>query len=185
MSEARRYRFCPCCASEFDLRTLDGRQRLVCLAESCGFIFYQNPTPAAGVIVYQQERLLLVKRAQEPMIGGWCLPAGFMEWDESPQKTAIREAQEETGLEVRIHSLFDIYSGDDDPRTNAVLALYLAEAVGGELSAGDDAEEAEFFPLAELPKNIAFATNRLAIKDFRLYLDRNPNYGQTTRETTD
>ena len=161
------YRWCPLCGGMLSQVSLDGRARLACLLDSCGFVFYQNPAPAAGVIIHNERGLLLVQRAHPPHVGWWCLPSGYMEWEESPSQSAKREALEETGLVVEIDALFDLYSGDDDPRTNAVLALYLARIVGGTLAPGDDAQDASFFPLENLPDNIAFAAHRLAIADLR------------------
>ncbi|MFQ5607524.1 MAG: NUDIX hydrolase [Candidatus Zixiibacteriota bacterium] len=161
------YRYCPRCANEMTRRTVDDRVRLVCPDSVCGFIYYHNPVPGAGVVVFGADGLLLVKRAHHPRIGWWCLPAGYMEWDESPEKTAIRESREETGLDVELSGLFNVYSGADDPRANTVLTLYSARVIGGALSAGDDASEAGFYPLTEVPRKIAFATHRQAIEDLK------------------
>lgn len=161
------YRFCPRCAAKLLRREIDGHQRLVCEASDCDFVFYHNPIPGAGVIIYTEQGLLLVKRAHPPRIGSWCLPAGYMEWDESPARTAVRETLEETGLIIEIDSLFNVYSGDDDPRTNAILILYEAHIVGGELQAGDDAMEAAFFSLNGIPEDIAFVAHQDAIDYLR------------------
>jgi ADP-ribose pyrophosphatase YjhB (NUDIX family) len=137
-----------------------------CAQTDCGFVFYQNPIPAAGALVLKNGELLLVKRAHPPRIGWWCLPAGFMEWKEHPSQTAVRELKEETGLDVSLDELFNVYSGDDDPRTNAVLILYLAHETGGLLEPADDALEAEYFPFDKLPEKIAFFSHKQAIADY-------------------
>lgn len=160
------YRFCPLCGTELVEREVDGLPRMVCPDKSCGFVYYQNPIPAAGAIIVKDDQVLLVKRAHPPRIGWWCFPAGFMEWNEHPEQTALREVREETGLEVRLKSFFEVYSGDDDPRTNAILLLYLADIVGGTLEASDDAEEVAFFPLDNLPDNIAFESHIQALADY-------------------
>ena len=160
------YRYCPRCGNELSVRELDGHQRMVCLADNCGFVFYQNPVPAAGAMVIKDDRILLVKRAHPPRIGWWCIPAGFMEWQEHPTETAVRELEEETGLKVRLKSFFEVYSGTDDPRANAVLILYLAEEAGGKLRAADDALEVRYFSFDELPKEIAFQAHRQALADY-------------------
>jgi 8-oxo-dGTP diphosphatase len=90
-----------------------------------------------------------------------------MEWQEHPSQTAVREVKEETGLDIRLKGFFEVYSGSDDPRTNAVLILYLGEPIGGELGAADDAEEVRYFGFDELPDNIAFASHRQALKDYQ------------------
>jgi len=138
--------------------------RPVC--SQCGFIYYQNPVPAAAVILCQDGQVLLVKRKYDPKAGDWSLPAGFMEYDESPQETAIRETKEETGLDVSINRLFNVYGACDDPRSQVVLVVYVVESTGGDLQAGDDALEARFFPLDSLPTDIAFSSHRKALEKF-------------------
>lgn len=160
------YRFCPLCGEILVERELDGTDRLKCSHEGCDFIYYQNPVPAAGAIVVEDDRLLLVKRAHPPRIGWWCLPAGFMEWREHPEQTAVRELREETGLDVELTGLFEIYSGTDDPRANAVLILYLAKVTGGKLQAADDALDVRYFDFDDLPQEIAFEAHTKAIADY-------------------
>jgi ADP-ribose pyrophosphatase YjhB (NUDIX family) len=161
------YTFCPRCSKPLAKQNQDGHWRMVCTDDTCGFIFYQNPAPAAGAIIVEKKKVLLVKRAHDPRKHWWCLPAGFMEWKEHPSQTAIREVKEETGAIIELDSLFDVYSGDDDPRTNAVLILYLARIVGGTLAASDDALELKWFPLTELPDDIAFQAHQRALADYR------------------
>ncbi|MDD3732278.1 MAG: NUDIX hydrolase [candidate division Zixibacteria bacterium] len=161
------FRFCPLCGKALVEAAVDGRRRMTCHDESCRYVFYQNPIPAAGAIIVDEDRILFVKRAHPPKIGWWCLPAGFMEWDEHPTQTAIREVREETGLEVELVSFFEVYSGHDDPRSNAILLLYLARVTGGELRAADDAQEVRFFSFDALPEKIAFASHIQALQDYR------------------
>jgi len=66
-----------------------------------------------------------------------------------------------------LDSLFEVYSGEDDPRTNAILILYLASVEGGELSAADDAQEVQFFDFDQVPETIAFKSHRQALADYR------------------
>jgi 8-oxo-dGTP diphosphatase len=161
------YRICPRCGTTLVERELDGRRRPACPDPHCHFVFYQNPVPAAGAIIVEDNRVLMVKRAHPPRVGWWCLPAGFMEWHEHPTQTAVREIREETGLDIELTSFFEVYSGTDDPRVNAVLMLYLAKRIGGRLEANDDALEVRFFGFDELPDEIAFASHRQALADYR------------------
>ena len=130
-------------------------------------MLYRNPAPAAGVLLPGPRGVLLVRRKFAPAAGDWCLPAGFIEYGESPERCAIREIAEETGLRVRLTGLFGVYAGFDDPRVRAVLILYTGERVSGRLRAGDDAVEAAYWRLDRLPRRIAFAAHRKALEDLR------------------
>lgn len=161
------YKYCPYCRSELKREEIDGHERLVCSSADCDFVYYHNPVPAAGAVIVENNKVLLVKRAHPPKIGWWCLPAGFMEWNEHPEQTTVREVAEETGLQIELKGFFEVYSGNDDPRNNAVLILYLGKAIGGELQAMDDALEVAYFDFDDLPDNIAFISHRQALKDYR------------------
>jgi ADP-ribose pyrophosphatase YjhB (NUDIX family) len=165
MPPLRQARFCLRCGTALVPRDDNGHRRPTCPA--CGWVHYRNPVPAAGVILERAGEVLLVRRRFEPRAGAWCLPAGFMEYDETPEHCAVRETREETGLTVRLTGLFGVYAGFDDPRVRAVLILYTAERAGGRLKPGDDAIETRWFPLARLPKDIAFHAHHRALEQFR------------------
>jgi 8-oxo-dGTP diphosphatase len=158
------YKYCPRCGAEMLEKKIDHKERKICPV--CKFVYYHNPVPAAGVVIEKDNEILLVKRKYEPYKGDWCLPAGFMEYDESPEKCAIREAKEELNVDVELDGLFGVYSGKDDPRTHAVLVMYWAKVRRGKLKPGDDAEQIEFFGKDEVPQNIAFLAHRQIIGEF-------------------
>jgi len=160
-----RARYCIRCGQALVRRDDNGSPRPTCPA--CGYVHYRNPAPAAGVILGRPGELLLVRRRYAPRAGAWCLPAGFLEYGESPTRCAVRELREETGLRARLTGLHGVYAGIDDPRVRSVLILYTAEPAGGRLRPGDDAIAARFFPLAALPRDLAFASHEKAIADFR------------------
>ncbi len=157
-------RFCLRCGTPLEHRDDHGQLRPTCPA--CGFIYYRNPVPAAGVILEHDGHVLMVKRRYDPRAGAWCLPAGFMEYGEAPERCAIRELREETGLLGRVTALFGVYAGVDDPRVRSVLILYTAERVSGELTPGDDAIQAKFFAPKKLPRAIAFGSHRKALEEY-------------------
>ena len=158
------YKYCPICSAELVEKQKEGRIRKCCSV--CGFVLYKNPAPASGVIIEKDGKVLLVKREYPPFKGDWSLPAGFMEYGESPEACAVRETYEETNLKIKLSCVFGVYSGHDDPRTYAILVVYLADIIGGEPKAGDDAQEISFFSRDEIPANIAFAAHRQVLKDY-------------------
>ena len=135
--------------------------RLKC--PSCGYVHYFNPSPAAGVLVDDGEgRILLVKRKFEPFSGLWTIPSGFIEYEEDIRLTAARELEEETGMKVEVGPVHAVESCMDDPRGNTVLVVFRGRVTGGRLRAGDDAADAAFFSLDELP-GIAFECQKRII----------------------
>lgn len=159
------FRYCPVCGNALEERRVPPDNKLRHACASCDYVYYNNPTPAAGVILIEDSRVLLVERKFDPRAGMWTLPAGFMEADEDAAACALRETREETSLDVDVLRLFDVYTALDDPRASVVLILYLVRRVGGELKCGDDASDAEFFALDALPENIAFKAHRRALSD--------------------
>ena len=155
--------FCPRCATAMVSADDHGTVRPTC--PKCGYVWYRNPVPAAGVVLVENGRVLLVKRRWDPRAGSWCLPAGFMEAGETPEQTAVRELEEETGVIAQLTGLFGVYAGFDDPRVRAVLILYAGVSTGGTLRAGDDAIDLAWYPLDALPDDLAFASHRQALAE--------------------
>ena len=139
---------------------LFGAERPECPA--CGWIYFEDPKVAAAVLVEQAGRVLLTRRVNEPHRGEWSLPAGFINAHEDPQRAAERECQEETGLLVQVTELLQLIPGQEHERGADILILYRAEVIGGELLAGDDADEVGFFPRETLPP-LAFRATRIAL----------------------
>ena len=158
--------YCPKCATKLEWRSTGDRERPACPA--CGFVFYFNPVVGAGALVETDGRVVLVRRGVEPKAGCWSLPSGYVEADELAEAAAIRETQEETGLEIELEDLLGVYSFGREPQTG-VLILYSAHAIGGQLRAGDDAQEVRTFAPADMPADdqIAFRTHLQALRDWR------------------
>jgi len=142
-----------------------GRVREVCPA--CGFILYRNPVPGVGVLVEMEGGVLLVLRGQPPFVGWWALPAGHIEADESVEQAAVRECKEETGLDIELLELFGVYSFPEGPVQSGIIIFYRARPAGGELQAGDDAQDVGVFPLDSLPEKLAFRTHREVLARLR------------------
>jgi ADP-ribose pyrophosphatase YjhB (NUDIX family) len=132
------------------------------------------------VLAQRDGKVVLVRRAVVPALGSWCLPSGFVEYDEGPEQAAVREFQEETGLKVRLTDLLDVRQYKDELRGPGVVILYRGQIVGGEMSAGDDASEVGLFGPDELPDDIAFATHRQVLAGWQEEVRRN---GYSIRNT--
>jgi 8-oxo-dGTP diphosphatase len=115
--------------------------------------------------------VLLIERRNPPH--GWALPGGFIDYGESAEQAAVREALEETGLNVRLTGLLGVYSDPGrDPRFHTLSVVFMAETDGDDAPlAGDDAGQARFFPLDVLPKDMAFDHRRI-VEDFCKRLGR-------------
>jgi 8-oxo-dGTP diphosphatase len=165
------YIYCPRCRTELEDKLLFGRIRQVC--PQCGFIHFVDPKVGAGVLAQMYDgSVVLVRRAVVPAIGSWCLPSGFVEYDEAPAEAAMRECLEETGLQVRLTGLLEVSQYVSEERGPGILILYRGEVVGGEAQAGDDASEVGFFSPDELPEDIAFPSNRRALARWREQVQR-------------
>lgn len=151
------FKFCPLCASELVLKIQMSEERPTC--PTCGWVHYEDPKVAAGVLVFQNNEVLLVRRTMEPYSQQWSIPAGFVNAFEDPQVAAIRECREETSLEVHIESLFNVFYGREHSRGADIFLVYRANVAGGILFAADDADQAAWFPLDNLPP-LAFETTR-------------------------
>ncbi|BBD08006.1 NUDIX domain-containing protein [Desulfovibrio ferrophilus] len=135
----------------------------------CGksVLHYRNPVPTVDVVIFEPERgIVLIERSNPPH--GWALPGGFVDYGETVEAAAIREALEETGLPVTLTGLLGVYSDPErDPRQHTLSVVYTARVPEGlNPQAGDDAARAQFFPLEKLPAVMAFDHAKI-INDFQ------------------
>jgi ADP-ribose pyrophosphatase YjhB (NUDIX family) len=159
------YRFCPSCGGPLEGRTIKAGdpERLVCAA--CGFVFYMDPKVAVGTIIRaEDDRLVLVRRAIEPGYGLWVFPGGYVDRGERVDEAAVREAREESGLDVRIDGLVNIYSyGGNAP----IIIVYAASITGGDLCTDDECLEARLFTRDEIPWDaLAFRSTQEGLHDY-------------------
>ena len=159
------YRYCPSCGGPLSARTLKSGDpdRLVC--GTCGFIFYMDPKVAVGTIIRTDgARLVLVRRAIEPGYGLWVFPGGYVDRGEQILDAARREAREESGLEVRIDELVNVYSYGG---TSPIIIVYTATMIGGALCTDDECLEARLFEPGEIPwTELAFRSTHDALQDY-------------------
>ncbi|TFH37065.1 MAG: NUDIX domain-containing protein [Anaerolineales bacterium] len=161
-------KYCPVCGKAVARKFAHGRERPVC--ESCGHVHFEEPKVAAGVLVFKDEQVLLVRRSMQPNRGKWSLPAGFVDADEDPAVAAAREVLEETGLVVGIDKLLDVIYGKEHPNGASIVILYTGRIKAGRLRAADDVDAAEFFDLGHLPP-LAFAATQKALESIQKIVD--------------
>lgn len=141
----------------------DSHERDVCA--TCGFVNYVNPKIVTGSIVRHEGRIMLCRRAIEPRVGFWTLPAGFMEVGETTEEAAMREAQEEANAKIVIDRLLAVYT---IPRIAQVQIMYLAHLAEPGFSAGPESLEVKLVTWEEIPwDEIAFPSVQWALEQYR------------------
>jgi 8-oxo-dGTP diphosphatase len=125
---------------------------------------YRVPALTVDLIIKLEQGVVLIERKNPPH--GWALPGGYVDYGESMEQAAVREAEEETGLKVRLKRQLHTYSDPSrDPRRHTVTTVFVAQA-GGRPLAGDDAKRACVFSLDELPEDLAF-DHAAILEDYR------------------
>lgn len=127
---------------------------------------YRNPIPTVDIIIELEDGIVLIERQNAPY--GWALPGGFVDEGETVEQAAMREAKEETGLEVSLTSCLGVYSDPRrDPRKHTLSVVYIANAVG-KLQAGDDAGKVMVLPWDAPPPPLAFDHAQI-LADYRRF----------------
>ena len=163
MAKSVQVKHCIRCGNAVEQQTSYGQVRPVCPA--CGWVHFADPKVAAAAFVEKDEKILLVRRSFNPYRGKWSLPAGFVDAGEDPAEAARRECLEETGLNVRVTRLLDIYAKREHPGGADFIIVYAAEVVNGNLLAADDADAAAWFSRDALPE-LAFEATRYFLEKF-------------------
>ena len=159
-------KFCQQCASPIILKVPDGDDKPRHCCSNCDSIFYQNPKNVVGTLPVYEDKVLLCRRAIEPRIGKWTLPAGYMENGESSLNGAIRETIEEAGAEIIVasDSLYTLYNL---PKINQVYMFYRCDLDKGEFGVGPESLETELYLERDIPwDNIAFPVVHQTLKSF-------------------
>lgn len=141
----------------------DTRQRLVC--PDCGYIAYENPKIVVGSVCFWETRILLCRRAIEPRLGYWTIPAGFLETGEGMAEGAAREAWEEALARIVTEDLIGLY---EIPRISQVHVFFRARLTAPEIAAGEESQEVGLFGWDDIPWNdLAFPSVTWALERVR------------------
>jgi len=172
-------RFCAACGQPVSRRVPAGDSRERDCCDHCDTIHYQNPRPVVGTIPVWEDKVLLCKRAIEPRLGYWTLPAGFMELGETSAEGAQRETLEEAGARVAMGPLYTMI---DVPHAEQVHLFYRAELLDLDFAAGTESLEVRLFTEAQVPwHDLAFRTVSTTLELF--FADRARGHFAThTRE---
>lgn len=150
-------KFCSSCGASVQILVPagDNRERHVCV--SCETVHYNNPRIITGCLPVYQDQVLLCRRAIEPRLGFWTLPAGFLELGETVAQGAVRETVEEAGAQVLVGDLYCMFNL---PHIGQVYMMYLAELPEPVFSANtDESLEVRLFTEQEIPwRELAFRT---------------------------
>lgn len=156
------YRFCPTCKTPLKRQQVDNQKLLSC--PKCNFVFWNNPKPVVSIILSNNGKILMIQRTNEPSKDYWCLPGGFINYQEKPEEAILREVKEETGVNIKIKSLIGVYRIDNDPRGVNIDIIYEAETKR-KIFLSEEHRTYSFFAPQELPGKIAYK-HREAINDW-------------------
>ena len=168
------YRYCPECTGEMKEQIIfHGPARRVC--SRCGLIIHPDPKVAAAGLVIRDDQVLLVRRAKPPQKEFWCLPGGFVDRGETLEQAAVRETLEETGFIVTVENLFGLYSYPGYP---IVVAIYVLNITGGQLTPNRECLEALWFSRGDLPwDKLAFPSTRDSLSTWAGVTDEQERFG--------
>ncbi len=150
--------------ANFTRRVPDGDTQHRDVCTDCGFVHYDNPKVVAGAVVRSNGGILLCRRAIEPRVGFWTLPAGYMELNETVEQAALREAYEEAYARIEIDTLLAVYS---IPRISQIQVIYRADLADPEIKPGVESLEVDLFSWDRIPwDEIAFPSVHWALNHF-------------------
>lgn len=162
-SNVRRYAYCPYCGAA--LAQAESGPQAPQRCPQCGFTPYYNPAPGVVVLIERDGQVLLGKRGRSSFQPGtWCLPGGFMEFDENFLQAAHREVMEETGLQVEIQAILNVTSNFLSEQLHTLVVVLLAQPLSGAARPGDDLVELGWFPLAGPFPALAFEADEYILQ---------------------
>lgn len=161
-----RFRFCPLDATPLARGVIHDWERLYC--PQCGWVFYPNANIAVTIVIEYQDGIVLTQRAIEPDRGIWHLPIGHAEFGEHTEDAVVREAREETGLDVG-DIRFLVYehgASYGDPLLPYIVFGFMGRAVGGTLRICDESSDIRVVPLPDMP-DLKWTSQRKTLAAYR------------------
>ncbi len=159
------FAYCPFCGKRLAQEPVDHRFRKVC--PDCGYIHFRNPSPTVSLLIIHGDRVLLGTRPGKPGEERWATPSGYIEIDEDFLTTAVREAKEETGLDVDVLSILNVTDSFFPPAQHFLNIYLQARVTGGQLQSGDDMGDLSWFPLSGPLPAMAFQEDMDLLERYR------------------
>ncbi len=163
-------KFCSQCAAPLTWQQLADERHPQAVCTHCGHVEWQNPKPTVSILLVRRPHpespyeVLLVRRARPPAEGFWDCPGGFVDVDEHPEAAIRRELQEELGVQAHLDELVGIFMDRYGTDGESTLNLYYRGAIStGIPTAASDVSEVGWFPITQLPSELAFENNRRAL----------------------
>jgi ADP-ribose pyrophosphatase YjhB (NUDIX family) len=167
------YKYCPVCGGGLQVRRIKAGEPMRLVCAQCEFVLYLDPKVVACSILEHQGKIVLLKRDIEPQKGKWVIPGGYVDRGEELRMAAIRETQEECGLNTQVQDLVGVYSY---PGRMAVVVVFATTYVSGQLASRDETAEARWFSEEDIPwGELAFQSTVDALRDY--FRIRRPDLG--------
>ncbi len=163
--------YCTHCGNELTINHIDNDPIKRHYCPSCGMVHYSNPKMVVGCVPYHKDKILLCKRAIEPFVGFWNVPAGFLENGETVDEGAKRETWEEANAKVGIETLHTVFS---ITHINQIYLHFRAKIENpDDIFPGEESLEAEFFDESSIPwHELAFSSTQFALEKYFDFLNK-------------
>jgi len=141
---------------------------------------YKNPVPTVDIIIEKDDKIVLIRRKNEPFKGKLAIPGGFVNEGELIEDRAITEAKEETSLDVELKEILGVYSiPDRDPRGHLMTTVFIARPMSGRVKGGDDAADACWFKLTDKILNELSFDHKKILTDYLKWKEKKGTYWST------
>lgn len=156
------FKFCPRCGNKFILEDIHIKNQPQLICHGCKFIFYLDPKLVVVSLVTYKDKVLLLKRAEEPGVGLWAFPGGHVERGKNLFDSIKNEVKEETNLDVNVKSIIETFSFGD-----TIQLVYKSDSVDDNIKVNIESSEGRFFSYEDIPwEELAFDSTRNVLKKY-------------------